>query len=181
MSDDQHITLRPATPHDIPALLALMDSVLAWLVARGRTEQWGTVPFSRIPGFPELFTTWTAQGAITTAERATTCVGLLALAPTPPPRIPPSLIPDGALFIHTVMSARGPSGQGVGRALLEEAARQAESSGAPAVGLDHWAESAELDRIYEQHGFVKAGTCEETKDGRTTLNTVRVRHLSPAS
>ncbi|MEV1003132.1 GNAT family N-acetyltransferase [Nonomuraea sp. NPDC050202] len=181
MSDDQHLTLRPATTQDIPALLALMDSVLTWLVARGRTEQWGTVPFSRLPGFPELFTGWTSQGAITTAERGGPCVGLLALAPAPPPRIPPGLIPEGALFIHTIMSARGPTGRGVGRALLAEAARQARAHGAPALGLDHWAGSAELDQIYDKHGFVKAGECEGGKAGpTTTLNTVRARHLLPS-
>ncbi|GAA4930183.1 GNAT superfamily N-acetyltransferase [Nonomuraea thailandensis] len=180
MSDDQHLILRPATTHDIPALLALMDSVLTWLVARGHTEQWGTVPFSRIPGFPELFTGWTSQGAITTAERGDTCVGLLALAPAPPPRIPPGLIPDGALFIHTIMSTRSPAGQGVGHALLEEAARQARSHGSPALGLDHWAGSAELDQIYDKHGFARTGDYEDGKDGlTTTLNTVRVRHLLP--
>ncbi|GAA2208347.1 GNAT family N-acetyltransferase [Nonomuraea monospora] len=180
MSDNQHITVRPATTHDIPALLTLMDSVLTWLVARGRAEQWGTVPFSRIPGFPDLFTGWTAQGAVTTAERGDTCVGLLALAPAPPPRIPRGLIPDDAAFIHTVMSVRGPSGRGVGRALLEEAAHRAEASGAPALGLDHWAGSAELDRVYDQHGFVKVGTCEDHANGRPTLNTVRVRPLLPS-
>ncbi|MBB6550818.1 GNAT family N-acetyltransferase [Nonomuraea rubra] len=180
MSDDQHLTLRPATTRDVPALLALMDAILTWLVARGRTEQWGTVPFSRLPGFPELFTGWTSQGAITTAERGGTCVGLLALAPAPPPYIPPGLIPGGAVFIHTIMSARGPAGHGVGHALLEEAARRAGAQGAPALALDHWAGSAELDQIYDKHGFVKTGEYEDDQDGGPAkLNTVRVRHLLP--
>ncbi|MGR6918888.1 GNAT family N-acetyltransferase [[Actinomadura] parvosata] len=177
MSHDQHLTLRPATTQDVPALLALMDSILTWLVAQGRPQQWGTVPFSRMPGFPELFASWVSQGAITTAQRDGTCVGLLALAQAPPPHIPPELIPADALFIHTVMSARGASGRGVGQALLHEAERQARACGAPALGLDHWAGSRELDRIYDKHGFTKTGEYENTEDGRTTHNTVRVRHL----
>jgi hypothetical protein len=35
----RQITLRRATVDDVPALLSLMDSVLAWLIARGCTEQ----------------------------------------------------------------------------------------------------------------------------------------------
>ncbi|WP_052423226.1 GNAT family N-acetyltransferase [Nonomuraea candida] len=177
MSDDQHLTLRPATTRDVPALLSLMDSILAWLVARGRTEQWGTVPFSRIPGFENNLTEWTSRGVITVAERGGAPVGVLALAPAVPPHIPSGLLPPGALFVHTVMSARGPAGRGAGEALLREASRRAEAQGAPGVGLDHWAGSPELDRIYDRHGYVKVGEYKSEKDGRAVLNTVRIRHL----
>jgi GNAT superfamily N-acetyltransferase len=180
MSDDQHLTLRTATAQDIPALLSLMDSILTWLVARGRAEQWGTVPFSRIPGFTNRFTQWTSQGVITLAERAGTPAGLLALAPAIPPHIPAGSLPEGTLFVHTVMSDRGPTGKGAGQLLLNEAIRQAAVRGAPGVGLDHWAGSTELDRIYDKHGFARVGTYEaKEEDGRRVLNTVRIHHLLP--
>ncbi|MEV0617394.1 GNAT family N-acetyltransferase [Nonomuraea sp. NPDC050404] len=180
MPDDQHLILRPATAQDLTALLALMDSILGWLVARGRTEQWGAVPFSQMPGFPERFTEWTSQGAITVAERGGNPVGLLALAPAVPPHIPSGLLPRGALFVHVIMSDRGPAGQGVGQALLAEASRRAEARQAPGVGLDHWAGNADLDRVYDKHGYVKVGEYEVNDDGRTALNSVRIRHLQPA-
>jgi GNAT superfamily N-acetyltransferase len=180
MYDDQHLILRPATAQDLTALLSLMDSILGWLVERGRTEQWGAVPFSQIPGFPQRFQEWTSQGAITVAERGGTPVGLLALAPAVPPHIPPGLLPQNTLFVHVIMSDRGPAGQGVGQALLEEASRRAEAHQAPGVALDHWAGNADLDRIYDKHGYVKVGEYTVEKDGRTTLNTVRILHLQSA-
>jgi hypothetical protein len=42
--------LRPATPADLDPLLALTDSVVAWLAARGRSGQWGSAPLSADPG-----------------------------------------------------------------------------------------------------------------------------------
>ncbi|TMR96493.1 GNAT family N-acetyltransferase [Nonomuraea basaltis] len=179
---DRRITLRPATAEDVPALVSLMDAVLGWLVERGRTEQWGTVPFSRIPGFPERVADWTSQGVITLAERDHACVGLLAAAPMVPPRIPAGLVTEGAMFVHTVMSDRGPGGRGVGSALMEEAERRARAYGAPALALDHWAGSAELARVYDGFGYVLAGECEdEQEDGRKVRNAVRVRRLDPQS
>jgi hypothetical protein len=105
---DRQISLRQATADDTPALLSLMDSVLEWLVAHGRSDQWGTVPFSQIPGFPKRVTDWVSQGVITLAERNGKCVGFLAAAPLVPPRIPTGLVPEGSMFVHTVMSDRGP-------------------------------------------------------------------------
>ncbi|MEU0477917.1 GNAT family N-acetyltransferase [Streptosporangium sp. NPDC006013] len=171
---------RSATTDDVPALLSLMDSVHAWLIAQDRPEQWGTVPFSRIPGFPDRVSDWTHQGVITLVERDGRCVGMLAAAPLIPPRIPAAVVPDGSMFIHTVMTDRGPGGRGVGSALLEEAARLARAHSAPALALDHWAGSPELGRIYDDHGYVKVAEYTDEQDGKAIRNTVRVRYLSAA-
>ncbi|MGI5489379.1 N-acetyltransferase family protein [Microtetraspora malaysiensis] len=169
--------LRLATTDDVPALLSLMDSVHAWLIARGRPEQWGTVPFSRIPGFPHRVADWTREGVITLAERDGRCVGLLAAAPMTPPRIPATAVPDGSMFIHTVMTERGPDGRGVGSALLEEAERLARAHSAPALALDHWADSPELGRVYDDHGYVKVAEYTDEQDGKPVRNAVRIRWL----
>ncbi|GAA3837517.1 hypothetical protein GCM10022226_69520 [Sphaerisporangium flaviroseum] len=174
----RHITLRPATAADTPALLALMDSVLEWLVACGRPEQWGTVPFSQIPGFPERVTDWASQGVITLAERNGKCVGLLALAPLVPPRIPTGLVPEGSMFVHTVMSDRGPDGRDVGSTLLDEAEHRARTLKAPALALDHWAGSSELARVYDRRGYVKVAEYDDDQGENTVRNAVRVHHLS---
>ncbi|TKK83782.1 GNAT family N-acetyltransferase [Herbidospora galbida] len=169
--------LRPATADDVTALLTLMDSVHAWLLARGRPGQWGTVPFSRIPGFPDRIADWTRQNVITLAERDGRCVGMLAAAPVIPPRIPAGAVPDGSMFIHTVMTDRGPAGRGVGAALLHEAERLARVHGAPALALDHWAGSPELGRLYEEHGYGTVAEYTEEQAGGPTRNVVRVRPL----
>lgn len=66
---DGQISRRQATAADTLALMSLMDSVLKWLVARGRPEQWGKTPFSQLPGFSERFADWVSQGVVTLAER----------------------------------------------------------------------------------------------------------------
>ncbi|MFI0485562.1 GNAT family N-acetyltransferase [Actinomadura sp. 9N215] len=169
--------LRQATTPDVPALLSLMDSVLKWLVAQGRPQQWGTVPFSQKPGFPDRVADWTSQGVVTIAERESTCVGLLAAAPMIPPRIPAGTVPDGSLFIYTVMTDRGPDGRGVGSALLAHAEHLARTHHAPALALDHWADSPELGRIYDEHGYVTAAEYTDEQAGTTIRNLVRIRHL----
>ncbi|MFI9551076.1 GNAT family N-acetyltransferase [Nonomuraea endophytica] len=168
------VHLRPATPDDVPALLALMDSVHAWLIAQDLPEQWGTVPFSRIPGFPGRVAEWTGLGVVTLAERDSRQVGMLAAAPATPPRIPSATVPDGSMFIHTVMTDRGPAGRGVGSALMAEAERLARTHGAPALALDHWADSPVLGRLYDEHGYNKVAEYFDEHDVRTT---VRVRLL----
>ena len=38
--------IRTGTAADLETVLALMDEAVAWLVAQGRTDQWGAEPFS---------------------------------------------------------------------------------------------------------------------------------------
>lgn len=172
------IRLRPATADDVPALLALMDMVLEWLVARGRPAQWGTTPFSRLPGFPDRLVGWIASGVVTVAERDGHLVGAMAAASMVPPRVPPGLVPDGSMFVHTVLSDRGPAGRGVGTALLAEAERLARAQGAPALGLDHWAGSPELAQLYDRYGYVQVGEYVDDRNGTPVSIVVRVRPLS---
>ena len=174
---DQPIRLRVATAADLPDLLTLMDSVLDWLVGHGREQQWGDVPFSQIPGFPDRVADWVKQGVITLAERGTHCVGLLAIAPMVPPRIPAGLVPEGSMFVHTVMTERGSLGRGVGALLMREAERKSRAVSAPAVALDHWAGSDELGRIYREYGYITAGEYDDGRAGAPVRNVVRVLHL----
>jgi GNAT superfamily N-acetyltransferase len=178
---DHQLNLRQATAEDTPALLSLMDSVLEWLVAHGRSEQWGTLPFSQIPGFPERVTDWASQGVITLAERNGGCAGFIAIAPLVPPRIPTGLVPEGSMFVHTVMSDRGPDGRDVGPALMNEAERRARTHEAPALALDHWARSAELARIYDKRGYVKVAEYDDDQGDKTVRNAVRVYRPSSES
>jgi GNAT superfamily N-acetyltransferase len=176
---DQPIRLRVATTADLPAVLELMDAVLGWLVARDRPQQWGDVPFSRIPGFPGRVAEWVAQDVITLAERGTDCVGILAIAAVVPPRIPAGLVPAGSMFVHTVMTERGSRGRGVGSLLMREAERRARAVCAPAVALDHWAGSDELHRIYREHGYTAVGEYDDDRQAGApkVRNVVRVLDL----
>lgn len=46
MSD---IIIRQGGEEDVPAILALLDGAVEWLVANGREGQWGTEPWSARP------------------------------------------------------------------------------------------------------------------------------------
>lgn len=102
---------------------------------------------------------------------------MLAAAPMVPPRIPAGTVPGGSMFIHTLMTDRGPGGQGAGAALLTEAERLARAHGAPALALDHWAGSPELGRLYDEHRYVKVTEYTGEQDGEPVRNAVRVRFL----
>jgi hypothetical protein len=39
------VQLRLATGDDTDAVVAVYDEAVAWLAARGRSDQWGTTPF----------------------------------------------------------------------------------------------------------------------------------------
>lgn len=41
--------IRPGDDRDLPVLLDMFDEAVAWMVARGNTEQWGTEPWSAQP------------------------------------------------------------------------------------------------------------------------------------
>ena len=43
------LSIRPGSPADYDALLALFDEAVAWMVARGQEGQWGSRPFSERP------------------------------------------------------------------------------------------------------------------------------------
>ncbi|XVQ07879.1 hypothetical protein ACQP1W_35615 [Spirillospora sp. CA-255316] len=51
------------------------------------------------------------------------------------------------------MADRGPGGRGMGRLLMAHAERLARAQGAPALALDHWADSPELGNIYDRRGY----------------------------
>ncbi|MEV5827031.1 GNAT family N-acetyltransferase [Spirillospora sp. NPDC052242] len=81
------------------------------------------------------------------------------------------------MFVHTVMTARGPEGRGVGSILLAHAEHLARTHGAPALALDHWADSPELARIYDEHGYVTVAEYTDGHEGNAVRNLVRVRRL----
>lgn len=176
------LTIRKAAPADAPVLLALMETVQRWLSDQDRTEQWGSTPFTRIPGFTERFARWVDQGVITVAERNGRAVGVMAAAPAVPSQVPSGTAPEGSLFIHTVLTDRDAPGRGVGAVLMAEAERQARRIEAPAIALAHWAGSEELSSVYRGYGFDVAGEYDEPESGgRATRQVLRVKLLPTAA
>lgn len=57
------LTLRRATVDDIDTVLGLLDDAVRWLVAQGRTGQWGTEPFSTDPNRVATARRWLSDEA----------------------------------------------------------------------------------------------------------------------
>ena len=127
--------MRRAEPGDVDALLALVDDVVAWLVARGRSGQWGARPLSQDHGFRARTANAVAAGLVTVAVRDGAVVGAMVVDRTVPGYVPSGLVPPGALYVHSLVSARSAAGAGVGRLLLDRAMELA--AGTP-IALDHW-------------------------------------------
>ncbi|WP_111554765.1 GNAT family N-acetyltransferase [Kitasatospora sp. SolWspMP-SS2h] len=53
--------IRTGGPESAAVLLSLLDGAVDWLAARGRTDQWGPVPWSRRPGAVERAERVTAE------------------------------------------------------------------------------------------------------------------------
>ncbi|GAA3091021.1 GNAT superfamily N-acetyltransferase [Kribbella aluminosa] len=69
------ITIRRAGRDDVPAVLSLLDGATEWLVARGRTGQWGTTPHSTSPRRVAQLTGFADEGELWVAEADGRVVG----------------------------------------------------------------------------------------------------------
>ncbi|WSM89921.1 GNAT family N-acetyltransferase [Streptomyces sp. NBC_01693] len=137
MSDDtKHgIRIRPGGPADAPAILDMLDSAVAWMNARGNTEQWGTVPYSRTPGGPARVEGYTTVNSPFVAELDGVPAGALVLDSGPNPRMPIPAAGEPELYVRLLVSDR--------------------RAGVDLLRVDCWAGGGgELVAYYERNGFV---------------------------
>jgi GNAT superfamily N-acetyltransferase len=147
------ITVRPGGPNDVPAVLALLDGATEWLVAQGRTDQWGTQPHSTSPWRIGQISGYAAEGGLWIAEYDGRPVGALAIGEAKPP-VPPAEEPE--IFVRLLVTDRTLTGQGLGRALLDHARQMARDAGVKVVRLDCFAgNDGALIRYYESQGFTR--------------------------
>ena len=156
------LELRPGGPEDAPRLLALFDDAVAWLVARGQTDQWGSEPFSADPGRAARADGWAAGGGLwfavaPTAAAVVADAGALVLGAAhdyvPPPDRP-------ELYVQVLLTAAAWRGRGVGARLIDHAVVQARAAGAQQLRVDCWDGVPELPAQYERLGFTRAGSFE---------------------
>jgi GNAT superfamily N-acetyltransferase len=146
--------MRPGSAADEPAVLALFDEAVDWLVDRGLVGQWGEQPFSARPEMRGLVQQILDRNEIRIAECGGTVAGVLA-AGARPPYVPDSHIPE--LYVTLLLSARRLAGNGIGARLLELAGEIARDRGARVLRVDCWADSPALVKYYERQGFVRDG------------------------
>jgi GNAT superfamily N-acetyltransferase len=147
------ITIRLAGRSAVPEVLALLDGATEWLVARGRTDQWGTEAHSTNPRRVEQITGFADDGGLWLADAGGRVVGALAVG-TALPYVPPADEPE--LYVRLLVTDRASAGQGIGGALLDHARELARSAGVGLLRVDCFAGGdGALVRYYEQQGFTR--------------------------
>jgi GNAT superfamily N-acetyltransferase len=148
--------VRAGGPHDVGAVLALLDGATRWLVACGRPEQWGTSPQSRDPRRVGYVRRWAAAGELWLAQctegRRTGAVrGAIALGQANP-HVPAATEPE--LYVNLLVTDRSYAGRGVGRLLLDHAGELARARGLTLLRVDCYrGPDRALVRYYQGQGF----------------------------
>ena len=146
--------IRPGGLADVPAVLAMFDSAVAWLAARGRTGQWGGVPFSAQPRRIETISGWAAGDGMRIAEVGGEPAGCMVVG-GPVEYVAPA--PEPELYVQGLVIDQRFAGHGVGGALLEHAVVEAVRLGVGLLRVDCYAgDDGRLVRYYEGQGFTRA-------------------------
>lgn len=151
------LTIRRASVADAPAVLGLFDEVIAWFVAIGNPQQWGTEPWSSIPrritqvtdacALPGAWLAETAQGEV----RAFLALGEAM------PYVPAATEPE--LYVRVLIASRDARVRGIGRRLMAFADEQARAAGLDYLRVDcYGGGNGELVRFYESCGYERLST-----------------------
>ena len=151
------LTIRRGDESDGPAVIAMFDDAVAWLVDRGQTGQWGATPFSERPGIRERVHGFRVGSGLHIAERRGRPVGVLVVGPAPA-YAPPAPVPE--LYIILLLSSRRLAGRGIGSALVNRAVELGYEENAEILRVDCWAHAPGLVRWYEKQGFSRSNRFE---------------------
>lgn len=151
------MNIRRAGRDDVPAVLGLLDGATEWLVARGRTDQWGTEPHSTSPRRVAQITSFAdEEDGLWVAEADGRVVGALAVGAAMP-YVPPAVEPE--LYVRLLVTERASAGQNIGGSLLEYARGLARAAGVGLLRVDCFAGGGgALVRYYEKQGFTRTET-----------------------
>ena len=151
------LKIRRGDETDGPAVIAMFDEAVAWLVERGQTGQWGATPFSERPGIRERVYGFRVGGGLHIAEARGKPVGVLVVGPAPA-YAPAAPLPE--LYIILLLSSRRLIGRGIGGALVNKAIEIAYERKAEILRVDCWGHAPGLVRWYEKQGFTRSNRFE---------------------
>ncbi|WP_019072531.1 GNAT family N-acetyltransferase [Streptomyces hokutonensis] len=152
MTTNREITIRDGGTGDIPAILGMFDSAVAWLAAQGRTGQWGTTPWSENPKAVAMVERYVAEGSPFVAEVDGVPAGTLTLTDSPGSYV--EGVDEPERYVHLLASDRRFKGYGVGSALLAHAAEVTREAGISLLRVDCYAgDDRKLVAYYEANGF----------------------------
>ncbi|MFF6980198.1 GNAT family N-acetyltransferase [Streptomyces sp. NPDC008343] len=160
------VVIREGGRADLDAVLAMLDSAVAWLDAQGRTGQWGSVPFSSDDARRKQIAEFLEHHAVRIAELAGRPVGVCTLAEEPPHYVDPAS--ERELYMHLLVTDRELRGRGVGALLCADALAQAAGRGIGLLRVDCYAgDDGALVRQYERLGFTGVGRFTVEREGLT--------------
>jgi GNAT superfamily N-acetyltransferase len=147
----EDIDIRAGGTADVPAVLALLDKAVEWLVAQGRAGQWGTEPLSAERRHHTRISGWARTGGLYLACLDGQPVGALAVGDAPG-YVPPATEPE--VYVNLLVTDHDYAGRGIGGRLLDHARTLAREAGASLVRVDCYAgDDQALVRFYEGQGF----------------------------
>ncbi|MFI6030080.1 GNAT family N-acetyltransferase [Amycolatopsis magusensis] len=151
------VEFRPGGEQDAKYLLDMFDGAVAWMNARGNTQQWGTEPWSAVPKRVERVRGMAAGGNLVLAEIGGEPAGAIILDPGPPEHVP--TVDEPEIYLGLLITARGFTGRQVGAELIRYALGEAAQRGIDLVRVDCYAGGdGSLVRYYERQGFRKTVT-----------------------
>jgi GNAT superfamily N-acetyltransferase len=144
--------IREGGAADAPIMLAMLDGAVEWLVAHGRSGQWGTEPWSADPRRVERINGIARDDEIWVAEVRGVPAGVMAVSPGPPHYV--DAIDEPELYITLLVTDRTFAGEGVGGALIAKAREEARAKGAGLLRVDcYGGGDGRLVEYYRRHGF----------------------------
>lgn len=159
--DQRDVSIRPGGERDVAAVVALMDGAIAWLVAEGRTGQWGSDAYSVDPRRVAAISSMATGRELYLAVSRDIVVGALAVG-SAMSYVPPVAEPE--LYVRLLVTDRAYAGRGIGGRLLEHARTIARAGGAALLRVDCYAgPDRALIRYYEKQGFTATDSFEVTR------------------
>ena len=146
--------IRAGGREDVPLILRFGDEAVAWMNARGNTQQWGSEPWTGGKSEREAqFLKRADTGGLRVLEDEDgTPLGAMVITEERQPYVPDA--EERELYVNFLISSRAHAGRGVGRALIERAKQEAAERGIDLLRVDCWAgEDGNLVKVYEGYGF----------------------------
>ncbi|HET9661253.1 MAG TPA: GNAT family N-acetyltransferase [Thermomicrobiales bacterium] len=146
------VQFRTGSTEDVDAVLALFDANVAWLVEQGRSEQWGSEPFSGNPTLVEFVRGLLADGVVTIADVDGEVVGASVVTDHPMPYVP--AIGEEERYLKLLIASPAHRGEKIGHRLIERAREYTVAEGVCLLRVDCWSGGdRRLVAYYASEGF----------------------------
>jgi GNAT superfamily N-acetyltransferase len=146
------VQFRAGSSEDTDAVLALFDANIVWLVERGRSDQWGSDPFSENPKLVGFARDMLASGVVTIAEIDGKVVGASVVTDHPMPYVP--AIDEPERYLKLLIASPAHRGERIGHRLIELAREYTVAEGVGLLRVDCWAGGdRKLVAYYVNEGF----------------------------